>query len=188
MSELDDDLVARAQHGDAAALEQLLGAVRVVAVRYCRARLGRTVGAFTTADDLAQEICLAVFHGLARVRGPLITYMYGIASHKVTDALRTAGRTAVLHSLDELEGRADISPGPEDAAVAAELSAQLARLLATLPPQHREIIVLRIMVGLPAEQVGAALNLSAANVRLIQHRALAQLRPVANEILSEVNP
>lgn len=45
-----------------------------------------------------------------------------------------------------------------------------------LPPDQREIMVLRLVVGLTAEQTAAALGTSTAAVRVTQHRALAALR------------
>ena len=83
---IDADLVARAVHGDPHATEALLAQARPGLVRYCRARLGRIGGAYTTADDVAQEVCLAVLTALPgyRVQGrPFLAFVYGIASHKV---------------------------------------------------------------------------------------------------------
>jgi RNA polymerase sigma-70 factor (ECF subfamily) len=50
-------------------------------------------------------------------------------------------------------------------------------LLDTLPPRQREILVLRIILGMTAEETAAAVGLgSAGAVRVAQHRALATLR------------
>ena len=49
-------------------------------------------------------------------------------------------------------------------------------------PQHqRELLVLRVLTGLSAEETGAALGMSAGAVRVAQHRALLRLRAIAVE-------
>ena len=54
------DLTSLAVQGDPAAVESLIGRVRPMIVRYCRARLGRVSGQYHIADDVAQEVCIAV--------------------------------------------------------------------------------------------------------------------------------
>jgi RNA polymerase sigma-70 factor (ECF subfamily) len=60
----------------------------------------------------------------------------------------------------------------EDVSVA---DAALTRLLAGLRPAHAEILLLRVVGGLSAEETGALVGKSAGTVRVIQHRALHQL-------------
>ena len=54
------DLTSRAALGQPAAIESLLVHIRPMIVRYCRARLGRVAGHYHVADDVAQEVCIAV--------------------------------------------------------------------------------------------------------------------------------
>jgi RNA polymerase sigma-70 factor, ECF subfamily len=185
------DLVERAVHGDPDATAALLAAVRPSIVRYCRARLGRIGGAYTTADDVSQEVCLAILRALPRYRDqgrPFAAFAFGIAAHKVADAQRAAVRHVGLEPVDGLHDRPDHAPGPEQQAVAADLSRRLYRLLRHLSDAHREIIVLRVAVGLSADEVGAILGMSAAAVRVAQSRALARLRTLAqaHNVLDEV--
>ena len=60
-----------------------------------------------------------------------------------------------------------------------ELSAQLRDLLAELPEKQREILVLRIVVGLSAEETAEIVGASPGAVRVAQHRALSRLRKSA---------
>jgi len=59
-------LASRARSGDASAVSDLLGHLRPAVLRYCRARLGRVDGSYGSADDAAQEVCLAVLTALPR--------------------------------------------------------------------------------------------------------------------------
>jgi RNA polymerase sigma-70 factor (ECF subfamily) len=172
-------LAARAAQNNAEAMDELLGRIRPMVVRYCRARLGRAGGGlYTTADDVAQEVCLAVLSALPRYRDlgrPFSAFVFGIASHKVNDAHRGASRdlSQPMEIVPEME---DGGRGPESQALAADDARQLHALLETLPEAHRDVLVLRVAVGLSAEETGNVLGMSPGAVRVTQHRALARLR------------
>ena len=176
------DLTSQAVCGQSAAIESLLEHIRPMVVRYCRARLGRITGHYPVADDVAQEVCIAVVSALPRYRDmgrPFASFVFGIASHKVADAVRAAARLAV--PTEELPDGPDDQPGPEETVV-AWLEAQRARaLLARLPTHLRELLILRFVTGLSAEETGNVLGMSAGAVRVAQHRALARLRAFAIE-------
>jgi RNA polymerase sigma-70 factor (ECF subfamily) len=170
--------VAAAVQGDRDAAGELLARLRPMLVRYCRARLGGRDGRYGSADDVAQEACLAVLTSLPRYRDlgkPFAAFAYAIAANKVADAIRLAVRHPV-EPVDAVPDRADPGVGPEQRALAAEESAYLTDLLARLPKVQREVLVLRIAVGLSAEEAGAVLGMRAGAVRVAQHRALAALR------------
>ncbi|MFZ0323911.1 MAG: RNA polymerase sigma factor ShbA [Actinomycetes bacterium] len=179
------DLVARAIRGDARAAELLLTELRPLIVRYCRARLGRSPGADYAADDAAQEVLLAVLAALPRYRDegrPFEAFVFGIAAHKVADVQRAAGRSAV--PVADYPDSPDLALGPEELAVRAG-EAQIARqLLQRLPTNLRELVILRVAVGLSAEETGRALDMTPGAVRVAQHRALARLRVFAAEQVS----
>lgn len=181
------ELVDRAVRGEPAATEALLSSVQPGVVRYCRARLGKLGGAFTTADDVSQEVCLALLKALPRYRQqgvPFSAFVYGIAARKVTDAQRAATRLAVAEPLAAFD-QADSAPGPEQKAISADQMRLLGQLLNHLPEIQREIVVLRVAVGLTADEVGSALNMTAVAVRVAQSRALATLRTLAEKVLGE---
>jgi RNA polymerase sigma-70 factor, ECF subfamily len=54
-------------------------------------------------------------------------------------------------------------------------------LLARLPGRQQELLVLRVIAGLSAQETGSALGMSPGAVRVAQHRALARLRSIALE-------
>lgn len=176
------DLTDMASRGQPAAIDTLLRQIRPMVVRYCRARLSHISGHYHVADDVAQEVCLAVFSALPRYQDmgrPFASFVFGIAAHKVADAIRTAARTAI--PTENLPDSADDRPGPEETAF-AYIEAEGARaLLARLPSHQRELLMLRVLSGLSAEETGHALGMSPGAVRVAQHRALARLRAMALE-------
>lgn len=185
----ENDLARRAAARDPAAVAALLAQIRPGLVRYCRARLGRIGGAYTTADDVAQEVCLGVLRALPSYQDqgrPFSAFVYGIAAHKVVDAQRAAIRAATVTSAASLPDEPDAAPGPEQRAVATDLARRLSALLTCLSDVQREIVLLRVAVGLTADEVGAIVGMSPPAVRMAQSRALARLREHARDTLDEV--
>ena len=66
--------------------------------------------------------------------------------------------------------------GPEQLAIEGESAEQMNRLLAILPEKQREILILRVVVGMSAEETADAVGSTAGAVRVAQHRALARLK------------
>jgi RNA polymerase sigma-70 factor, ECF subfamily len=176
--DVPDELVTAAMAGDRDAVGRLLEVVRPLVTRYCRGRLGPTDRSLLSADDVAQEVCLAVLTALPtyRLQGrPFLAFVYGIAAHKVIDAHRAVARgraDPVAQVPDFVEVRA----GPEQHALHGELSEQLREMLEELPEKQREILVLRVVVGLSAEETAEIVGASPVAVRVAQHRALGRLR------------
>ncbi|MGQ0465785.1 MAG: RNA polymerase sigma factor ShbA [Sporichthyaceae bacterium] len=176
------DLAAAATQGDQRATEELLIRIRPMVLRYCRGRLGRLPGADYAADDAAQEACIAVLTALPRYRDegrPFEAFVFGIAARKVADVQRAAIRAAV--PTESLPETLDESAGPEEAALAAAEAQRARDLLDKLPEHLKELMVLRVAVGLSAEETGRALNMTPGAVRVAQHRALNRLRTLAAE-------
>ena len=170
-------LAADAQQGDETAREHLLAQTHTLALRYAQARLGAFPDGPGVSADVAQEVCLAVLSALPGYehRGaPFEAFVYAVSSRKVGDAQRRALRAP--QPTDDVPDSVDPAPGPEDLALTGEDSRQLWRLMETLPERLREILVLRVAVGLTAEETGRTLGMSPGAVRVAQHRALNQLR------------
>ncbi|MBC3985608.1 sigma-70 family RNA polymerase sigma factor [Streptomyces buecherae] len=180
-------LVRRATAGDDRATHDLLALVHPLALRYCRRKLSRLPGdARHFVDDLAQEVCLAVLCALPRYRDtgkPFEAFVVAIAAHKVADlqraAMRRPGSTAVPS--DEMPEQPDDSLGPEERALLSSDAAWAKKLLANLPEHQRELVLLRVAVGLTAEETGQVLGMSPGAVRVAQHRALSRLRALAEQ-------
>jgi len=59
-----DTLVAGAVGGDTRARDDLLTLIHPLVLKYCRARLGRQESLMSSADDVAQDVCMAVVSAL----------------------------------------------------------------------------------------------------------------------------
>ncbi|GBE65822.1 ECF RNA polymerase sigma factor SigD [Mycobacterium sp. MFM001] len=173
-----DAVVADAVAGDRDALREVVETIRPIVVRYCRARVGTIERGGLSADDVAQEVCLAAITALPRYRDrgrPFLAFVYGIAAHKVADAHRAAGRD-LSYPAETLPERRSADAGPEEMAIEADSVTRMKELLEVLPDKQREILILRVVVGLSAEETATAVGTSAGAVRVAQHRALARLK------------
>src|ERR671918_2920336 len=125
-TDVPDELVARAMTGDPQAVGRVIAIIRPMVVRYCRARLGRMDRSSVSADDVAQEVCLAVLTALPgyRVQGkPFLAFVYGIAAHKVIDAHRASSRNR-SEPVADIPDSMEVADGPEQQALRVELSGE----------------------------------------------------------------
>ena len=183
-----ESMVAAAVAGEDRAQDRLLAEIHPFVLRYCRGRLGRQECVTGSADDVAQEVCLAVVSALPayKMRGlSFRAFVYGIAAHKVTDAFRVIGRNRT-EPMPELPDSPMADDGPEHRLLACELSEQLGELLHILTPRQREVLVLRVAVGLSAEETAAAVRSTPGAVRVTQHRALNRLRAALGQATDDV--
>lgn len=138
-SPLLESLAAEAMAGDHRARDRLLSEIRPMVLRYCRTRLGRGETMTGSADDVAQEVCIAVISSLPhyQIKGlSFRAFVYGIAAQKVTDGFRAIGRNRV-EPVAELPDTPVLDDGPEHRLLAVELTERLGGLLQYLTPRQR---------------------------------------------------
>lgn len=172
-----DDVAAAASTGDQSAVDELIGYLRPIMVRYCRSKLGR-VRPISSADDVAQEVCLAVYRALPTYRHlgrPFLSFVFGVAAHKVADVHRAAARDRSMPTAETPDTQT-VAENPEQIALRRELSEQTGGLLRTLLPRQREILIMRVVLGMSAQETAEAVGTTADAVRVAQHRALSRLR------------
>jgi RNA polymerase sigma-70 factor, ECF subfamily len=183
-----DNLVDAAVAGDVAARDQLFAELYPLVRRYCRGRMWHRGPANGSADDVAQEVCLAVIAALPSytITGRSFrAFVYAIAAHKVADAFRAIHR-ARTDPMAALPDDPVLQDGPEQL-LAAELGEQLGRQLQLLTPRQREVVILRIAVGLTAEETAEAVGSTSAAVRVTQHRALGRLRAAVSSARADTD-
>lgn len=171
-------IVQRARRGDAAAFEQLVTAYRD---RVYRLAL-RLCGNEADADEVAQDAFLAAWRGLPNFRGEskFSTWLYQLVNHAAIDLLRREKRQVAAEDIDEVDAP-DSAPSPHHLAERNEQRQAVREAVLALPPEQRQVVVLRFMEELSYEEIGAALHLPTGTVKSRLNRAKAALR----EILSQ---
>ena len=111
---------------------------------------------------------------------PFEAFVYRIASHKLADLQRVEMRGAT--PVADLPDRVDEAPTPEEAAVVGDEVALALSLLKKLPEAQREILIIRVAVGMSTEETADAIGMTPGAVRVAQHRALARLRTMLLQV------
>jgi RNA polymerase sigma-70 factor (ECF subfamily) len=176
-------LVAAAQSGDEASRDRLLRVVRAGVLRY---GLARGLPDFD-AQDLAQEVCLGLLRAVPgwRDQGRSVwAFVFAVAHNKLADRARSHAARQDWPTGDDIE-MADAQPGPADLVEIDESNRRVERLLMGLPPTQREVLLLRLIVGLSAAETAEALDLTPGSVRVLQHRAVSALRRTLTPITCE---
>lgn len=167
--------VAAARGGDEVAIGVLFRALQPRLLRFLAAREARS------ADDLAAEVWLGLATALPSFSGGWPEFRalaFTIARRRVVDHRRTGVRRPSDPTADDriLERPTDDRGGPEDQAVARDRADDAVRLIvAHLPPDQAEVVLLRVVGGLDVDEVAAVMDRSANWVRVNQHRAVRRL-------------
>ena len=137
------------------------------------------IGNVADAEDLVQETLLGAFRGLARFRGEASarTWLVGILTRQVASHRRREGyrRTTSLDAAGgTVEGDARLTePGGTGA---SDARLDLAHFLASLTPEHRDVLVLRELEGMSYEELAAALGIARGTVESRLFRARQALK------------
>ncbi len=177
MARSDEELVAAFQAGETAAFDQL----QVRWAGRVRGAIHRVVGDSEDVRDLSQEVFLKVYRGLGTFKqeARFSSWLYQIALNACRDRLRRRRRRLQVR-LDDLEegtpALASSSAGPLDMVVSGDLRRAVARAVAALPDEQREVIVLKEYQGMTFVEVAEALGLPVSTVKTRLYRGLHQLR------------
>lgn len=166
------DLVGAAQRGDEHAFRLLYREVQPRLLRYLRTLVAGD------AEDVAADAWLEIARGLTGFRGDLDAFRgwaATIARHRAVDHLRRLRRRpssdVPIEELTELASADDTAGGALDA-----MSTDTAiALIATLPRDQAEAVMLRVVLGLDAEAAGKVLGKRPGAVRTAAHRGLRRL-------------
>jgi RNA polymerase sigma-70 factor, ECF subfamily len=169
-------VLQRAQQGDAAAVGELWRDANPMLLRYLRVTAGQD------ADDVASATWLRAAEGFDSFSGTepgFRRWLVTIARNTHLDDVRRASRRRE-HPSEDVGELAELRPERSpDAALQAEerMSTQRALgLIAALPPDQAELVLLRVVVGLDVGDVAAITGRSPGSVRVAVHRALRRLR------------
>ena len=151
----------------------------------------RLTGDGDAAEEVVQDALLRASRGWRTFRGESAfrTWLFQVVvnafrDHRSAKAI-AAGRAAADGLPDELpDRRSDARPPPERAS-AAEQGERVARLVSSLPPRQREVLVLHAYEGLTPSEIAAVLGLSDSNVRASLSFARQRMRELLADLIEE---
>jgi RNA polymerase sigma-70 factor (ECF subfamily) len=193
----ESELVGRLREGDERAFEEavdaLYPAMFAVARGYVRVR--------SVAEEVVQDGWVAILDGLERFEGrsSLRTWVLQIVANIARDRGAREGRSLPFSALEVSEEeplveperflrRGEPFPGgwkvfptdwrtlPESRVLARETRDVVDAAITSLPDSQRLVMMLRDVVGCRAEEVSEALGITAANERVLLHRARVRVR------------
>lgn len=167
-----DDVLARARAGDEAAFVRLYRALHPRVLRYAASLVG------ADAEDVAAEAWLHVARDLPSFHGDgdgFRAWVTTITRNRALDHHRSRGRRPVV--LDDVLTFTDRPSGDDTAADAVERlsTARAIALVATLPREQAEAVMLRAVVGLDVAAAAQVLGKQPGAVRVAAHRGLKRL-------------
>lgn len=181
--ESERQLIDKARRGDHDAFAALMRAHQNKVYSHAL----RMTGSREDANDLAQEVFVSAWRGLARFQGDssLSTWLYRLTANAAIDFLRREKRKSALSMTvpygDEGDRQAELicsDPTPDELAEASERSAAVQAGLKKLSPDHRQILLLREMNGLSYLEICDILGLEEGTVKSRLARARLALRKI----------
>lgn len=131
------------------------------------------------AEDATERTFLAALAAIDRFQdqgASFRSWLFRIAHNQVANALRGRGRrrTSPLESVAEPVAPADPAAEADD----ADQARRVRRALRMVSDDRRQVLVLRFVDGLSSREIGAVLDRSPGAVRVLQHRALRDVREI----------
>jgi|GEM_PF-402028 len=159
-----DDLLQRLKDGDNRAWKQLMDEWNPRLYKYLQGKLPTK----EDAEDVLNETLLGTVRGIQNFDGAVAisTFVYSIANHKVVDFWRR---------------RKDVSDLSEEIPTKSVLdseSMEFQELLAQLPEQSREALILRYHIGLSVSEVAEIVGRSYKGTESLLSRARRQFKEI----------
>ncbi len=177
MPTADSSLLARASHGDDAA------------VRDCLSRFGPIVWGLARrmspsradAEDAVQEIFLDLWEHGARydaLRGSEEAFVAVVARRRLIDRRRKVLRRPVTDSIDAAPGeRGTLPEGSHDGGIETSAEAAMAaRAMTGLRPEQREVLRLSVAEGLTHDEIAEQTGMPVGTVKAHARRGLIRIR------------
>jgi len=202
-------LIEQLRNGNEAAFEALIDRYATAMLRLAMVY----VRAWAVAEEVVQETWLAVLESLGRFEGrsSLKTWMFRILTNCAKTRARREGRSIPFSSLADIDidnSEHAVNPDrflpadhqwsghwisfpsnwqemPEERLLSQETRAHINRAIEAVPPNQREIIILRDIEGWTSEETCTFLGISEVNQRVLLHRARSKVRGVLEKYFEE---
>jgi RNA polymerase sigma-70 factor (ECF subfamily) len=177
-AETDEQLVRKSQQDDERAFGELVSRYESKVYSLALKMLRNP----EDAEDVLQDTFLRAYRGIKSFKGnsTFSTWIYRITANSALMRLRKRQLPTV--SIDDADEReapiniADWAPGPVEQMLNQETQAAMTEAIDALPPEFRQVFVLRDIEELSNAEVAEILDLSVAAVKSRLHRARLKVR------------
>lgn len=183
----DEELVQRAQRDDERAFGELVNRYETKVYSLALKMLRNP----EDAEDVLQDTFLRAYRGIKAFQGnsTFSTWVYRITANSALMKLRKKQLPTV--SIDDADEReapiniADWAPGPVERLMTEETRVAMEDAIEALPPEFRQVFILRDVEELSNAEVAEVLDLSVAAVKSRLHRARLKVRNRLAQYFSE---
>lgn len=151
----------------------------------------RFVGNRENAEDLLQQTWLKVLKGLPKYeeRGKFSSWLFGIANNCCIDCVRKKSVTKQDNFInpEKLNSLSSIDSNPDEMFVQNEQKVWLEKALTQLPPEQKQVVLLRLYGEMPFKEIARVLNSPLNTVLGRMHYAVQNLRKILKQQYGEVS-
>jgi RNA polymerase sigma-70 factor, ECF subfamily len=134
-----------------------------------------------TAEDLTEDVFVKVFAGIRKLEklAAFEGWLFQIARNLVIDYYRTKKATVAL---TEVENTLEYETNIIDIVNLQTQQALFVKLLKELSPEQQQVIKLKFFEDIDNDAIARLLKKTEGAVRVIQHRAIARLKQLIDEL------
>jgi len=171
----DKKLIERAIKGEASAFGFLYDKYQPQIYRFIYLKVSHR----EEAEDLTHQVFLKSWENIGgySFQGfPFSSWLYSIARHQVIDYYRTKKINIDLEGIAELKSE-NLEVSALDGALEMEM---VKKAINQLNPSQQDVIILRFVEDFSPKEAASILNKSETAVKLLQHRAIKNLKKILN--------
>lgn len=185
-SRIPSDLVARARAGDVTAFDALYLSCQAGIYSFIRSQVREE----ELAADLTQQTFVRAWESLPRLKeaGAFLGWLHRIAANLVRDEVKSGRARLELTTSDlpdDREFAPSTDPGPEEAAISADLKDAVWAAISELSADQRGVVVMHHLEGLSVSEIAHALTVRPGTVMSRLARAREALRQRLSSYLEE---
>jgi RNA polymerase sigma-70 factor, ECF subfamily len=174
----EEKLIRQAVRGISSAFGPLYDHYQPMIYRFVLVKVGRR----EDAEDITHQVFVAAWQNLKGYehRGhPFSSWLYQIARNQIVDHYR-AKRNDI--SFDKVDPESFVAALNIQLDLSIKLQLEKVRdAITTLKPDYQDVIILRFIEDLPLKEVAAAMEKTEGAIKLMQHRAIKELKKIFHE-------
>ena len=178
----EEKLIQRAIKGGASAFGSLYDYYQPKIYRFVLIKVGRR----EEAEDLTHEVFKSAWLNIESYKNmgfPFSSWLYKIARNQVTDHYRSAKGEV---SIDKIDPEYFVAPASIQLDLAGKMEIEKVRnAIEELKPEYQDILIMRFIEDVSVKEAAAALDKSEGAVKVLQHRAIKELKNILGDVSRE---
>lgn len=171
-------LIKDAIKGKSSAFGPLYDHYQPMIYRFVLVKVGRR----EDAEDITHQVFLSAWQSIKRYKPmghPFSSWLYQIARNQIIDHYRARKNET---SLEKMDPEYFVMPATAHFDLSLKLELEKVRnAIGELKPEYQDVVILRFIEDLPLAEVAAAMEKTEGAVKLMQHRAIKELKKMLGD-------